>query len=53
MPRFVADITINHVFEARDLVAATAMAEEQLAESLASSWLSPNPTTWVSVEDRD
>lgn len=53
MPRFVADITVSYVFEARSEEDAVAMAQSQLEESLAGSWLAPNPATWTTVEAYD
>lgn len=53
MPRFVTDITVSYIFEARDAPAAMDMAEDQLREFLTVGWINGAPTTWVSVEDRD
>lgn len=53
MPRFVADVTVSFIFDAREDKAAMDMAEDQLREFLSVAWIEPNPTTWVSVESYD
>lgn len=53
MPRFVADITVSYMFDARDATSAMDMAEDQLREFLSVGWINGAPTTWVSIEAYD